>query len=158
MNRGENAEMDSRSSGSRAESSVADACGQPPPALLLKGIGQFNEGLYWTCHETLEALWRVERRPVRDLYQGILQIGVGFHHLRRGNYAGAVKVLGRGLARLEGFPEMCQGVRVAELSIAARRVFERVVALGPDRVEAFDVSSLPLVQMAAPREHPVENA
>jgi len=31
----------------------------------------------------LELLWRAERRDVRRLYQGILQIGVAFHHLRR---------------------------------------------------------------------------
>ena len=30
-------------------------------------------------HETLELLWRAERRDIRYLYQGILQIGVAFH-------------------------------------------------------------------------------
>jgi len=123
------------------------ACGEPAPALLLKGIGEFNEGRYWECHETLEELWRANPSPVRDLYQGILQVGVGFHHLRRGNYAGAVKVLGRGLARLRSLPEMCQGVRVAELADAGRTVYDRVLELGPDRAGEFDVSSLPRVRL-----------
>ncbi len=57
-------------------------CDEPPPPLLLKGLEQFNAGEYWECHETLETLWRDEPRPVRDLYQGVLQIGVAFHHLR----------------------------------------------------------------------------
>jgi len=127
--------------------STAGGCDEPPPALLIKGIGEFNEGRYWECHETLEELWRAEPRPVRDLYQGILQVGVGFHHLRRGNYAGAVKVLDRGLARLRGLPEACQGVRVAELADAARSVYDRVIELGPDRVREFDVSSLPRVEV-----------
>jgi uncharacterized protein len=130
-----------------ADSSVASACNEPPPALLLKGIEEFNEGRYWRCHETLETLWRAESRPVRDLYQGILQVGVGFHHLRNGNYAGAVKVLGRGLARLQGMPETCQGVPVAELSDAARQVYEGILALGPERAGEFDTSGLPRLRV-----------
>ncbi len=62
---------------------------EPPPPALLAGIEQFNAGEYWECHETLETLWRAEPRPVRDLYQGILQIGVAFHHLRNDNIPGA---------------------------------------------------------------------
>jgi hypothetical protein len=123
------------------------ACDEPAPGLLLKGIEEFNEGRYWQCHETLELLWRAESRPVRDLYQGILQVAVGFHHLRSGNYAGAVEVLRRGLARLAGMPEVCQGVRVAELQDAARSMYERILALGPDRVGEFDVNNLPRVRI-----------
>jgi hypothetical protein len=117
------------------------ACDEPAPALLLKGIEEFNEGLYWQCHETLEGLWRADPRPVRYLYQGMLQVGVGLHHLRNGNYTGAVKVLKRGLARLEGLPEECQGVRVAELYHAAQSVYVRLLELGPNHVGDFDVSS-----------------
>jgi hypothetical protein len=122
-------------SAAHGEPGIADACSEPPPGLLLKGIEEFNEGLYWECHETLEQLWRAEPRPVRDLYQGILQVGVGIYHLERGNYAGAVKVLGRGLTRLEGLPEVCQGVRVVAFAAAARQVYEEIVALGPERME-----------------------
>jgi predicted metal-dependent hydrolase len=126
---------------------TADACSEPPPGLLLKGIEEFNDGHYWECHETLEQLWRAEPRPVRDLYQGILQIGVGIYHLERGNYAGAVKVLGRGLTRLEGLPEVCQGVRVLALATAARRVYEELVTLGPVRIEMYAMSDLSICAM-----------
>jgi CheY-like chemotaxis protein len=68
---------------------------QAPPAQLCAGIAQFNAGEYWECHETLEGLWIAEPRPVRDLYQGILQIGVAFHHLRCHSHAGALKMLRR---------------------------------------------------------------
>ena len=61
------------------------SCDEPPPAQLLEGIAQFNRGELFEQHETLELLWRAERRDVRHLYQGILQIGVAFHHLRRLN-------------------------------------------------------------------------
>ena len=65
-------------------------CDESPPPRLLEGIAQFNRGEYFEQHETLELLWRAEPRKVRHLYQGILQIGVAFHHLRRGNYHGTI--------------------------------------------------------------------
>jgi predicted metal-dependent hydrolase len=120
-----------------------DACDEPPPALLLKGIEEFNAGRYWECHETLEMLWRAEPRPVRDLYQGILQVGVGFHHLQRGNYAGAVKVLSRGLARLRRLPDVCQGVRVSQLADEAGAVYARLLEIGPAGIGEFSKSDLP---------------
>ena len=123
-------------------------CDSPPPALLRQGIELFNRGEYWECHETLEELWMAEPGPIRDLYQGILQIGVGFHHLRDGNYPGAVKTLRRGLPRLRRMPAVCQGVPVAELAAAARAVHDRIVALGSERLGEFDPSILPRIKLA----------
>ena len=80
-------------------------CDEPSPALLLEGIAQFNRGEYFEQHETLELLWRAERRDVRRLYQGILQIGVAFHHLRRLNHHGAHYMLTRGSRHLSAFVE-----------------------------------------------------
>jgi len=116
-----------------------------PPVALCRGVKQFNAGEYWACHETLEALWLAEPRPVRDLYQGILQVGVGFHHLRNGNFAGAVKTLRRGLPRLRDLPEICQGVAIAELRQAARAVYDRLIELGPERVREVEPSTLPRI-------------
>lgn len=118
---------------------------EPPPPLLVQGVAQFNTGAYWECHETLETLWRQEARPVRDLYQGVLQIGVGFHHARQGNQPGAVKVLRRGLMRLRELPEVCQGIHVAELRRAARAVHDRIVAAGPEGLTELELESLPRV-------------
>ena len=75
---------------------MCDACLETAPPLLLEGIAQFNRGEFFAQHETLERLWRAERRDVRRLYQGILQIGVAFHHLRRGNHHGTMYMLTRG--------------------------------------------------------------
>ena len=119
-----------------------------PPSLLCRGVAQFNRREYWECHETLEVLWRAEPRPVRDLYQGVLQVGVAFHHLRNRNYSGAVKMLRRGLPRLRDLPEVCQGLHVAELHRDARAVHDRVVTLGPDRVAELDAEMLPRIVLA----------
>ncbi len=72
------------------ESKIVDGWDEPPPPALIRGLAQFNAGEYWECHETLEVLWRADPRPIRALYQGILQVGVAFYHLHRGNYNGAV--------------------------------------------------------------------
>lgn len=119
----------------------------PPPPALCHAIEQFNAGAYWECHETLEGLWVAERRPIRDLYQGILQVGVAFHHLQRRNYAGAIKLLRRGLPRLRDLPEVCQGVEVAALAAAARAVHDAVVALGPARIGEVDLAALPKIMV-----------
>jgi CheY-like chemotaxis protein len=122
-------------------------CDEPPPERLRRGIAQFNAGEYWECHETLEGLWMAEPRPIRALYQGILQIGVAFHHLRERNYPGTLKMLRRGLPRLNGFPSVCQGVPVADLAQSARRIHDQVAALGPNRIGEFDLGTLPHIAL-----------
>lgn len=124
-------------------------CAEPPPELLLKGIAQFNEGEYFEQHETLEILWRAEPREVRRLYQGILQIGVAFHHVRRRNYHGAVYMLTRGPAYIEPFAPVCQGVDVASLHAAALRARAAIEALGRHRLDQFDWALAPRVELVA---------
>jgi uncharacterized protein len=123
---------------------------EPPPSSLLVGVGQFNTGEYWECHETLETLWRAEPRPVRDLYQGILQIGVAFYHLRHGNLPGAIKMLRRGLPRLHDLPEICQGVRATELARAARAIHDRAAAREMEGAGPLDLGALPTITIVLP--------
>lgn len=121
------------------------ACEEPAPPLLLKGIEQFNRGEFFEQHETLEELWRAEPRSVRDLYQGILQIGVAFHHLRRNNFHGTVYMLTRGPMYLRRVPDRCQQVDVAALRAAAAQALEAVQALGATRLGEFDWTLVPRV-------------
>ena len=121
-------------------------CREPAPPLLRRGIEQFNAGEFFDQHETLEDLWRAEARPVRRLYQGILQIGVAMYHLQRGNHHGVMVMLERGTGHLRSFGPVCQGVDVADLLAAAARVRLAVDRLGPDRLDAFDWSLAPTVQ------------
>ena len=117
-----------------------------PNAELIRALEQFNRGEYWEQHETLEVLWRAERdESMRDLYKGILQTGVGFYHITRRNYAGAVKVLGRGVGYLRRYAPWCQGVDVAQLIEESTQVLERLHALGARRIAEIDVNQLPRV-------------
>ena len=127
-------------------------CLEPPPALLLEGIAQFNRGEFFEQHETLETLWRAERREVRRLYQGILQIGVAFHHLGRLNHHGTVSMLRRGSMYLRRFPPVCQGVNVAALLAAADRALTEVERLGPEGLGGFDWRLAPRVELVGRRE------
>jgi len=142
-------------------------CALPPPAALLRGIEQFNQRDFFECHETLEALWNVERAEARqagaptrlrdgrlsyvgycdDLYKGILQVGVGCYHLLRDNRRGALLKLQSGADYLEPFGPRCQGVEVAQLIADARRLHAAIGALGPDRLAEVDHELLPLVRL-----------
>ena len=122
-------------------------CDDTPPPLLLEGIAQFNRGEFFEQHETLELLWRAERRDVRRLYQGILQIGVAFHHLQRLNHHGTVYMLTRGARYLAPFAPCCQRVDVDALLSAAAAALHEVERLGPERLGEFDWSLVPKVTL-----------
>src|SRR5438067_2229528 len=122
-------------------------CDDAPPPLLVEGVAQFDRGEYFEQHETLELLWRAERRDVRRLYQGILQIGVAFHHLRKRNHHGTVYMLTRGSAYLAPFAPRCQGVDVDALLAAAAAALREVERLGPDRLGEVDWSLAPKVRL-----------
>jgi predicted metal-dependent hydrolase len=121
------------------------ACAEPPPRLLLQAISEFNRGEYFEQHETLELLWRAEPRDIRYLYQGILQIGVAFHHLRRLNHHGTVYMLTRGAGYLAPFAPRCQRVDVQALLADAAAALREVQQLGPDRLGEFDWQLAPRV-------------
>ena len=115
------------------------------PDLALKGIEEFNRGEFYECHEYLEEAWMQEPGRVRFLYQGILQVGVGFHHLSRANLYGARSLWTRGVALLQPFRPSCMGVDVEALVLATERC---LAELG--RVEreggAFDQTLIPRVK------------
>jgi len=97
----------------------------PPPVLsaedraaLAAGIAQFNDGLFYECHDTLEEVWSGLRGPSRDFLQGLIQVAVGFYHLDNGNRAGAATLLRRGLSRLERYPDRHAGFALAPLRAA----------------------------------------
>lgn len=129
---------------------MCPGCREAPPRLLRRGIDQFNRGAWFEQHETLEELWRAERREVRRLYQGILQIGVAMHHLRNRNHHGAVYMLRRGALHLRPFAPRCQSVDVADLLAQAARILATVERLGRTGLERFDWALAPRVRLAAP--------
>src|SRR5579884_725820 len=130
------------------------------PPEFYAALDQLNRGEYFACHETLEALWIPEKRSVREIYQGVLQIAVGCYHLTaRANWVGAVNKLEAGARRLERVGLLLPlaspdgkagqsgygfyGVDWAGLIAAADRLQTHLRALGRDNVVAFDRALLP---------------
>ena len=123
-----------------------------PPEFYV-GLAQLNEEQYYTCHETLEALWLVERHSIRELYQGVLQIAVGCYHLTvRANYIGATRKLDAGTRRLEraGIEDDRYGVAWDALIHAADDLREHLEMLGAERIREFDRALLPRVHYQIP--------
>jgi predicted metal-dependent hydrolase len=110
------------------------------------GMELFNQGRYFEAHEALEAAWRVETGPVRDLYRGILQVGVVYLHITQYNYPGALKVYQRCRKWLLLWPETCRGVAVGRLRRDLEAVMTALQKLGPQHIIDFDNSLLKPVQ------------
>jgi predicted metal-dependent hydrolase len=94
------------------------------------GMAQFDQGLFFECHDTLEDVWTGVRGPARDFFQGLIQVAVGFYHLGNDNRGGSATLLRRGLGRLAKYPEGYGGLELVRL--------RREVQEWLDRVEAGD--------------------
>ena len=116
------------------------ACAEPLAALARQGIERFNQGEYYPAHDLLEEAWVVDESPGRDLYRGILQVGIAYYQIEQGNYRGAVKMLLRVRQWLDPLPDVCRGVDVAGLRADVDRVYAALAALGTERVQEFDRS------------------
>lgn len=117
---------------------LATTCAEPLPPLVVEGLTLFNQGEYYKCHDSLEEAWRQDETPGRDLYRGVLQVGIAYYQIERGNYRGAVKMLLRVRQWLDPLPAVCRGVDVAQLRADVTAVYDSLVTLGPDGLEDFD--------------------
>lgn len=108
------------------------------PPLAVQGVEKFNAGEYYRQHDLFEALWVQTEGPVRDLYRAILQIGVAYYQIERGNHRGALKMLLRSVQWLLILPDVCQGVDVRQLRADSARVRAELEAMNPDDIDQFD--------------------
>lgn len=107
------------------------------PDAFYQALGEFNRREYFACHETLESLWIPERRTVREIYQGVLQIAVGCYHLTlRTNWVGAVNKLDAGARRLERAGDGILVKQTKEYESSLYGVDWRSLVQDADRLEA----------------------
>jgi predicted metal-dependent hydrolase len=119
---------------------LVQACDQPLSPLALSGLEEFNKGEYFEAHELLELAWNEDSSPARELYRAVLQVGVAYLQIERGNYPGALKMFLRLRQWIDPLPALCRGIDVAGLREDARQVHQALLALGPDGIAAFDRS------------------
>jgi predicted metal-dependent hydrolase len=114
--------------------------------VLRQAIHEFNEGLFFQSHETLEDVWIVSPWPVRNFFQGIIQVAAAFVHLERNEYPGTHHLLTEGMLKLESFSPRYLGVDVERLLADARRARDEVLALGEERLHLFDRRLVPRIE------------
>ncbi len=118
---------------------MSSPCDAPlhPDAKL--GIERFNNKEFWLAHEALEDAWNAEQGLIRDLYRGILQAAVVYHHISRGNFRGALKVYQRSQKWLMQWPDICCGVDVARLRADLDAAITEAEGLGAENLAEFDL-------------------
>lgn len=98
------------------------------------GVEQFNQGAFYACHDTLEALWIEATEPDKKFYQGILQVAVALYHLSNQNWQGAVILMGEGMNRLRDYQPSYAGIDVEQFLAQTMPVFNTLQQTGPDHV------------------------
>ncbi|MBE2183397.1 MAG: DUF309 domain-containing protein [Anaerolineae bacterium] len=117
-------------------------CDEPLPDLAEEAIRLFNAGEYHAQHDLFEEVWREEPRQIRDLYQGVLQVGLAYYHIVEGNRRGALKMFKRSERWLKELPDACQTIDVAALKADAAHAKAAVLALTDKTMGEFDKSLL----------------
>jgi uncharacterized protein len=107
------------------------------PAAFWDGIDQFNQGEFYACHDTLEAIWMEAPQPEKTFYQGVLQIAVALYHLGNLNWRGAVMLLGDGIRRLTPYEPDYSGINVERLVDDSVGLLRSLQESGPESVEAI---------------------
>jgi len=82
---------------------------------FLKGIEEFNQRLFFECHETLEEIWLEEHGDERKFYQGLIQVAAGYFKLQQGVPVGALKLWRTGVEKLELYGPVFLGINVDSL-------------------------------------------
>lgn len=107
---------------------------------LAKGIDEFNQRLFFECHETLEEIWLEEHGEDRLFYQGLIQVAAGYLKWEQGVLIGAIKLWRAGLEKLETYPAIHLGVDLASLIGATNKNLKIVEHAYEQTASAPDVS------------------
>jgi len=134
----------------RAEQLACD-CRELLPDLAQQGVEMFNAGEFYKQHDLFEALWVQTESPVRDLYRTILQVGVAYYQIQRGNARGARKMLLRSVQWLTILPDECQGIDVQQLREESYRVRAALENMREDEIAQFDKTLLKPIKNVASR-------
>jgi hypothetical protein len=112
-------------------------------------VALFNQQAFFECHEVLEDLWRpLPAGPEKEFLQGLLQVGVGFHHLNNGNYTGAKNLLTAGVEKLEAVASQRAyqpPIPLTSLLTTSQQALAQLLQLGPERLHEFPASLIPTI-------------
>jgi len=106
----------------------------------ITGIQYFNQRKYFQAHEELEVAWMAEKGQIRELYRGILQIGVAYYHIQNQNFKGGKVMLERAKKWLALFPDIILDIDVKKIILDAELVYQTLLRLGPEKIGEFNPS------------------
>jgi uncharacterized protein len=109
---------------------------QTIPQEFWQAIAEFNQGEFYACHDTLEALWMEAMEPEKTFYQGILQIAVALYHLNNHNLRGAVILLGEGVNRLRRYQPAFSEIDVSGLVVESAGLLTVLQHTDASQIEA----------------------
>lgn len=118
---------------------------EPVAAEFWQGVDQFNQGQFYACHDTLEAIWMEAMEPEKTFYQGILQVAVALYHLGNQNLRGATILLGEGVNRLRRYQPDFAGIDVSEF---VHQSFDLLTQLQQAKPEEVDQLAEQIVQFS----------
>ncbi|WP_404789823.1 DUF309 domain-containing protein [Altericista sp. CCNU0014] len=110
------------------------------PASFWQGVREFQQGRFYECHDTLEALWIEAQEPDKTFFQGILQIAVACYHLGNQNWRGAVILLGEGVRRLSPYQPEYANIDVNYLLDTSSDLLDQLRSIGPERIAEASAS------------------
>lgn len=125
------------------------------PPNLEEAVTLFNQREFFECHEVLEDLWRpLPPGAEKQFLQGVLQVGVGFHHLLNNNYMGAKNLLQAGLERLETVEsqkDYIPPIELLPLLSSCREALHTVLTLKAERLGEFQEHLIPSIRFLQPQ-------
>jgi len=118
---------------------INQACNELLSEKAICGLELFNQFHFFEAHEFLEEVWNEDVTAGRELYRAILQVAVAYLQIERKNYYGALEMFWRVRQWITHFPEKCKGIAVQQLRIDVETVFEKLVSLGEECIQEFDL-------------------
>lgn len=118
---------------------------------FVRGAELHAAGKYWEAHEAWEALWVAAKAPQRRLLlQGLIQVTAAFHKLfAMHDRASAIRILKRGLAKLETVSDTLEGIDVPAFRKRAAACCDAL-----ERGAHVDSHDVPRVPFASPAHPP----
>jgi uncharacterized protein len=86
------------------------ATGLKSDPVFQRGLGLFQRGEYFECHEVWEDLWRASGPPRRLFLQALIHLAVSAYHREGGNPVGAGRQMAKALKKLAGYLPAYEGL------------------------------------------------
>ena len=116
---------------------------------LARGVGLFNDGLYWEAHEAWEELWLELVEEPKLIVQGLIQLAAAYHKATvQMQPGGCVRLHASAIEKLILAPREFMGLAIEPLLAAARRTQAEALRWQAGEAPGIDRSLLPRVELA----------